>query len=108
MPLAPPVTSATLPATRPAIARPPPRLTARRRPASLSSPDGRGVSGEGVMEVRIRACGPGDAARLALVAQASFLETYVDVLPVADVLAHCRGEHGEAAYAGWLEKPAHR
>jgi GNAT superfamily N-acetyltransferase len=60
------------------------------------------------MEVRIRACGPGDAARLALVAQASFLEAYVDVLPVADVLDHCRHEHGEAAYAAWLAKPDYR
>lgn len=57
------------------------------------------------MEIDIRTCGPGDAGSLALVGQATFLETYATVLPAADIVAHCRHEHGEARYAGWLGKP---
>jgi len=59
------------------------------------------------MEIGIRTCGPGDAAALALVGQATFLETYATVLPAADIMVHCRHEHGEARYAGWLGKPGY-
>jgi len=57
------------------------------------------------MDVNIRPCGAADAAALALVGQATFLETYSTVLPAADILAHCRHEHGEARYAEWLGQP---
>lgn len=60
------------------------------------------------MDVQIRACGPADARALALVGQATFLETYADVLPAADILAHCEREHGVARYAGWLDRPEYR
>jgi len=60
------------------------------------------------MHVNIRPCGPGDAAALALVGQATFLETYADVLPAADIVAHCAREHGEARYAAWLEQADYR
>ena len=60
------------------------------------------------MEIEIRTCGPADAAALALVGQATFLETYATVLPAADILAHCQHEHGEARYAGWLGRPDYR
>lgn len=60
------------------------------------------------MQVDIRRCSPGDAAALALVGQATFLETYAGVLPAADILAHCHNEHGEAAYAAWLAKADYR
>jgi ribosomal protein S18 acetylase RimI-like enzyme len=56
------------------------------------------------LTLNIRPCVPADAAALALVGQATFLETYSTVLPAADVIAHCRHEHAEAAYAGWLGK----
>ncbi len=59
------------------------------------------------MDVEIRPCGPADAAALALVGQATFLETYADVLPAADILAHCTHEHGAGRYAGWLGKPGY-
>jgi len=59
------------------------------------------------MDVNIRPCGPADAAALALVGQATFLETYSTVLPAADILAHCGHEHGEARYADWLGEPAY-
>jgi GNAT superfamily N-acetyltransferase len=57
------------------------------------------------MEIVIRECGAADAAALALVAQATFLESYADVLPGSDILAHAEHEHGRAAYAGWLGRP---
>ena len=57
------------------------------------------------MTLSIRPLGPDDVAALALVGQATFLETYATQLPAADILAHCRGEHGEARYAGWLGQP---
>lgn len=60
------------------------------------------------MSITIRPCGPADAAALALVGQATFLETYAGTLPVADILAHCATEHGEAYYARALAKPDHR
>jgi ribosomal protein S18 acetylase RimI-like enzyme len=59
------------------------------------------------MDAIIRPCGPEDAARLALVGQATFLETYAGVLPGEDILHHCRKEHSEARYAGWLAKPGY-
>lgn len=60
------------------------------------------------MNITIRPCGPGDAQALALVGQATFLETYAGVLPAADILAHCRTEHGEDLYADWLGRPGYR
>jgi diamine N-acetyltransferase len=60
------------------------------------------------VQIDIRACGPGDAPALALVAQATFLQSYADVLPADDILAHCRHEHAEARYADWLQDPQYR
>lgn len=57
------------------------------------------------MKIDIRPCGPQDAGALALVGQATFLETYATVLPAADILAHCGHEHGEGRYAAWLARP---
>lgn len=62
--------------------------------------------GEGPsLDVSIRTCAPEDAAALALVGQATFLQSYADVLPASDILAHCRTEHAEAYYAARLGKP---
>jgi GNAT superfamily N-acetyltransferase len=60
------------------------------------------------MSITIRPCVQGDEAALSLVGQATFLETYAGVLPAADILAHCKAEHGEALYAQWLAKPGYR
>lgn len=57
------------------------------------------------MDVNIRPCTAADAPALALVGQATFLETYATVLPAADILAHCGHEHGPARYADWLARP---
>jgi ribosomal protein S18 acetylase RimI-like enzyme len=67
-----------------------------------------GVEEVSPMEIQIRTCGPQDAGSLALVGQATFLESYVDVLPGADILVHCEVEHGRARYAGWLGDAAYR
>lgn len=57
------------------------------------------------MSIDIRPCTPDDAEALALVGQATFLETYAAVLPGADILVHCAREHGQARYAQWLAQP---
>jgi ribosomal protein S18 acetylase RimI-like enzyme len=55
--------------------------------------------------IHIRPCVAADAAALALIGQATFLETYATVLPAPDILAHCADAHGRAAYAAWLARP---
>jgi ribosomal protein S18 acetylase RimI-like enzyme len=52
--------------------------------------------------VKIRPARREDAAALALIGQASFLETYAGQLPAADILAHCADEHSVERYVGWL------
>lgn len=59
------------------------------------------------MTITIRRCGPDDAAALALVGQATFLESYAGDLPAKDILSHCRTQHAEALYAAWLETPGY-
>lgn len=60
------------------------------------------------MTITIRVCAPADARALSLVGQATILDTYANVLPLADLLAHCDGPHGVAHYADWLTRPDHR
>jgi ribosomal protein S18 acetylase RimI-like enzyme len=50
----------------------------------------------------IRACRPGDEAALALVGQATFLETFAGILDGGAVVAHCNTAHAPDVYAGWL------
>jgi diamine N-acetyltransferase len=56
----------------------------------------------------IRPAAPSDAEALALVGGATFLETYAELLPVADILAHCAGQHAPELYRQWLGRPDHR
>lgn len=60
------------------------------------------------MQLTIRPCTPADAAALALAGKATFLETFSTVLPGADILAHCKRQHGEAAYAAFLTDARYR
>ena len=60
------------------------------------------------MSVTIRPCVAGDETALALVGQATFLETYAGVLPSSDILSHCKSQHSEQLYADWLAKPGYR
>lgn len=59
------------------------------------------------MQVDIRKAVQDDAPALALVAQATFLETYAHMIPRADMLAFCAREHAEGRYADWLADGAH-
>lgn len=59
------------------------------------------------MEIDIRRCTPDDAAALAIVGQATFLETYAHMLDVADIVHHSAHQHAEAAYAAWLAEPGY-
>lgn len=57
--------------------------------------------------VAIRSCNPRDAEALALVGRATFLESYSEVLPGADILAHCATQHAPELYAAWLARDDH-
>ena len=56
----------------------------------------------------IRPCGPDDAEALSLVAQASFLQTYADELPLEDMLEYCRTRNSVELHRDWLARPDHR
>lgn len=60
------------------------------------------------MEIRIRPAGPGDAAALAAVGQATFLETYAGIVDGADILSHGQGPHSAATYEAFLADPYYR
>ena len=55
----------------------------------------------------LRRAGPGDAPALALVAAATFLETYAGLIPVADMLAHCADKASPALFADWCTRADH-
>lgn len=52
--------------------------------------------------ISIRRAGPGDEDALALVGQATFLETFAGVLDGAAIIEHCRRAHSAAHYSQWL------
>jgi len=47
----------------------------------------------------------GDAPALAMVAAASFLETFAGLLPGADIVDHCRRKSSVEAFEAWLGDP---
>lgn len=54
-----------------------------------------------------RRCAPGDEAALALVGQATFLETFAGILDGEDILAHCAQAHAADLYRKWLSYPGY-
>jgi ribosomal protein S18 acetylase RimI-like enzyme len=56
----------------------------------------------------IRGCVPGDEQALALVGQATFLESFAGVLDGADILAHCARQHSPEIYRAWIGDPKAR
>jgi diamine N-acetyltransferase len=58
--------------------------------------------------ISIRAAQRGDETRLALVGRATFLESYADLLPAEDILAHTEQQHAPGVYAAWLDDPRYR
>lgn len=61
--------------------------------------------GDSATSLRVRAAQPADAARLALLGGATFLESYAHLLPVEDILTHVGKQHTPEKYAGWLVDP---
>jgi ribosomal protein S18 acetylase RimI-like enzyme len=59
-------------------------------------------------ETLIRPCLPGDEHALALVGQATFLETIAGLLAGPDIIAHCDNAHAAALYRDWLADPDYR
>ena len=60
------------------------------------------------IEFALHQCFPADAATLALVGAATFLETYAGLLPAESILWHAATNHSEAAYQHLLNEPASR
>jgi ribosomal protein S18 acetylase RimI-like enzyme len=58
--------------------------------------------------VSIRPAVPDDAGALALLGQATFLETYAGTLPIGDITQHCEHAHSVGLYRQWLLDPATR
>src|SRR5687768_10971253 len=57
-------------------------------------------------ELRLRSCAAGDEAALALVGQASFLETFAGILGGRDIVQHCERAHARSVYRAWLDDSA--
>jgi diamine N-acetyltransferase len=56
-------------------------------------------------DTNFRPCVPGDEASLALVGQATFLETFAGILAGKDIVAHCAQAHSAEMYRAWLADP---
>jgi ribosomal protein S18 acetylase RimI-like enzyme len=59
-------------------------------------------------DISIRRARIGDEDALALVGQATFLETFSGVLDGAAIVDHCRAAHSSAQYRQWLEDASYR
>jgi diamine N-acetyltransferase len=59
---------------------------------------------DSIEEINFRLCNLDDAMRLALLGQATFLETFAGILDGANILAHCFSKHDQSVYRAWLEE----
>lgn len=57
------------------------------------------------IETHLRPCIAGDEAALALVGQATFLETFAGILGGEDIVAHCARAHATGLYRAWIDDP---
>lgn len=57
------------------------------------------------VEIGLRPCTVGDEAALALIGQATFLETFAGILDGKDIIAHCAIAHAANLYRDWLADP---
>lgn len=57
-------------------------------------------------EFRIRRATPRDAGMLAQIGAATFLETYTEIIPGEDMVAHCAAQHSVSVYEHYLSDPA--
>ena len=58
-------------------------------------------------DIHIRPCTTDDANALALIGQATFLETFAGVLAGGAIIAHCQKAHAVDVYKEWLQDPAY-
>lgn len=58
-----------------------------------------------LLQVDLQRATADDVPDLALVAAATFLETYAGALRGVDIVKHCAVNHAPDAYAGWLADP---
>ena len=58
-------------------------------------------------DIHIRPCTAADADALALIGQATFLETFAGVLAGPDIIAHCKTAHATDLYRQWLQDPSY-
>lgn len=64
------------------------------------------MSGESAAaQVTLRRAVPGDETRLSLLGAATFLDSYAQLLPAADIIAHTSKQHAPEVYARWLQEP---
>jgi len=54
------------------------------------------------MQLSLRRASPDDAATLALIGAASFLDAFIFDIPGPEIVAHCARQHSEGVYAGFL------
>ena len=66
---------------------------------------GAGSTAGNIDEIVVRLAGVEDAAMLALVGAATFLDGFAGVLPGEAMVAHAARHHVGAVYAGYLERP---
>jgi diamine N-acetyltransferase len=59
----------------------------------------------GPANATMRVAQRGDESRLALVGRATFLESYANLLPAEDILAHTEQHHAPGVYGAWLSDP---
>src|SRR3546814_11916400 len=78
------------------------RTRMRRSRSPISSPP---TKSSAEMAWRVRAAAREDAAALALVASATFLDAFAGVLDGADLVAHCLKHNTPATFADWIDDP---
>ena len=59
------------------------------------------------IDFSIRRALPADQYRLSLIGQATFLESFADILPGSDIMLHCRTQHSLADYETRLASTGH-
>jgi ribosomal protein S18 acetylase RimI-like enzyme len=60
------------------------------------------------IDIQLRQCTRSDADVLALVGQATFLETFAGVLAGRAIVTHCANAHSAELYSMWLDDPEYR
>jgi ribosomal protein S18 acetylase RimI-like enzyme len=60
------------------------------------------------IDIQVRACSLGDEDALALIGQATFLETFAGVLAGQDIISHCTKAHSSDLYRSWLTSTGYK